>query len=283
MKKKEVPTYAEGYGTGEISITKLIFYNLLFFIPIVAFLFLARLIAGYVNMQFHTTKMVASQVIMFFMTLAFFFLVIPFIRKRENVRGVRYALFGFLIVAVFLTLPALILQKNPNLLFMEMPHIASYILLTFIYSPEVLGMDIDISKWFKHYKQLLVIIIYCSIVLLYVAGFGWIYYNIALSDSNAFSYSNEENIDYPTYLYFSVISFTTIGYGDITPVSPAARFLVSTEAIIGAIVNVIFIAILFVYISNFQAFIKEIKKEEEAIKELTRKKRKKKHKKNKKS
>jgi len=133
-----------------------------------------------------------------------------------------------------------------------------------------LGMDIDISKWFKHYKQLLIIGIYVSIVLLYVAGFGWIFYNMAVVDPGAFAYSLDKPVEYPTYLYFSIISFATIGYGDITPVSAGARFLVCVEAVIGSIVNVIFIAILFVYVSNFQAFLRGLKEEEKMIKEEER-------------
>jgi voltage-gated potassium channel Kch len=275
MKRKGVTSYASGYGKGEITIKKLVFYNLLFFVPILGFILLSRYLAGILKIHLQTTGQITAQMLMLFFTLGLFFVIIPFIRKRENVMGVRYALIGFLIVAVGLTLPTLILKRSAGLLLLELPHIASYILLTFIYTPEVLGMDIDISKWFKHYKQILVILVYCSIVLLYVTGFGWLYFSMASVDPGAFSYSVNKPVEYPVYLYFSVISFTTIGYGDITPVSPAARLLVCTEALIGAIVNVIFIAILFVYISNFQAFIKELKKEEAAIEKLTRKEKKK--------
>ncbi|MBN2111948.1 hypothetical protein JW707_02500 [Candidatus Woesearchaeota archaeon] len=276
MKKKEAARYTSGYGTGEITIKKLVFYNLLFFLPILAFIFLSRYLAGLLKSYFQTTAQITVQMLMIFFTLGLFFVIIPVIRKRENVLGVRYALIGFLIVAVGMTLPALVLRRDAGLLLLELPHIASYILLTFIYTPEVLGMDIDISKWFKHYKQILVILVYCSIVLLYITGFGWIYFNMAQVDPGAFSYSVNKPVEYPVYLYFSVISFATIGYGDITPVSTGARFLVCIEAMVGAIVNVIFIAILFVYISNFQAFIKELKKEETAIEKLTRKEKKKK-------
>lgn len=262
-------SYTSGYGTGEISLKKLAFYNLLFFLPILGFIFLSGYLAGILQPYFNTTRNITAQMLMIFFTLGLFFVIIPFIRKRENVKGVRYALIGFLIVAVGMTLPTLVFRRSVSLLFIELPHIASYILLTFIYTPEVLGMDIDISKWFKHYKQILVILVYCSIVILYIMGFAWLYFNMAKVDPGAFAYNVDKPVVYSRYLYFSVISFTTIGYGDITPVSTAARFLVCTEAMIGAIVNVIFIAILFVYISNFQAFIKELKKEEAAIEKLT--------------
>jgi len=266
-KKRQVEGYSAGYGGGEITIGKLVFYNLLFIVPIIVLIILSYLIAKYTSTYFGTTIGVTSQILMLFFTLGLFFVLIPIIRRRESIAGVRYSLVGFLIVAIGITLPAIVLQRNFSLLFTELPHIASYVLLTFIYCPEVLGMDIDISKWFKHYKQLFVIFIYCSIVLLYVAGFGWIFYNMARADPSSFNYAVSKPVSYPRYLYFSIISFATIGYGDITPVSTGARFLVCTEAMLGSIVNVIFIAILFVYISNFQAFLQGLKEEERRIKE----------------
>jgi hypothetical protein len=44
--------------------------------------------------------------------------------------------------------------------------------------------------------------------------------------------------------YFSVITFTTLGYGDIYPETPLAKFLVSSEVIAGYLMGGIFVAIL---------------------------------------
>jgi hypothetical protein len=267
MKKKGlISRYTSGYGTGEVSLKKLIFYNLFFFVPIMLLIILSLFIARYLAPVFQTTINVTVQIIMLFFTLILFFIIIPVIRRRESVIGVRYSLIGFIIVAIGLTLPSIILEWDWSLLFIELPHIATYILLTFIFCPEVLGMDIDISKWFQHFKQIFMVIVYCSIVFFYVAGFGGIFYNMAVADPGAFEYSIEKPVEYPRYLYFSIISFATIGYGDITPVSTGARFLVCVEALIGSIVNVVFIAILFVYVSNFQIFLRGLKKEEKMIK-----------------
>lgn len=85
---------------------------------------------------------------------------------------------------------------------------------------------------------------------------------------NAFSYSLDGELGYGTFLYYSVITFTTIGYGDITPVSPGARLVAGFQAMLGMIINVVFIAILFMYISNFQLILKKetkIEKEEARI------------------
>jgi hypothetical protein len=46
----------------------------------------------------------------------------------------------------------------------------------------------------------------------------------------------------PSFYYFSVITLTTTGYGDITAVSPFARSLVMMEALIGQLYPAILIA-----------------------------------------
>ncbi len=43
-------------------------------------------------------------------------------------------------------------------------------------------------------------------------------------------------------LYFSLITLTTVGYGDISPVSPSARFLAALEGLIGPLYLAIMIA-----------------------------------------
>ena len=42
-------------------------------------------------------------------------------------------------------------------------------------------------------------------------------------------------------LYFSVVTFTTLGYGDFQPAVGLSRFVVSLEAIIGAITMALFV------------------------------------------
>jgi hypothetical protein len=264
-KKRSVAKYTSGYGTGDISLKSLVFYNLLFFIPMILLILLSSFIGTFLSRTFHTTIAITMEILMIFFTLILFAVIIPFIRRRESVIGVRYSLIGFLIVAVGLTLPSIVLEWDFSLLYIELPHIATYFLLTFIYCPEVLGMDIDISNWFKHFKQIMIIVVYCCIVLFYVSGFGWIFFNMAQADPGAFVYSIEKPLSYSMFLYFSIISFATIGYGDIIPVTTGARFLVCVEAIVGSIVNVIFIAILFVYVSNFQSFIRGVREEKKLI------------------
>nr|WP_274612165.1 potassium channel family protein [Vibrio vulnificus] len=45
-----------------------------------------------------------------------------------------------------------------------------------------------------------------------------------------------------TYIYFSFVTFTTLGYGDYSPVEGGARFFASAQALIGLILSSLFIA-----------------------------------------
>ena len=40
---------------------------------------------------------------------------------------------------------------------------------------------------------------------------------------------------YPPLLYFSFVTLSTVGYGDVTPVLPAARALSNLESLIGVL------------------------------------------------
>jgi len=242
-----------------------------FFAPLFASLVLANLLAGLLTEFFQANTYVLTNLFMVILSLVLFFFIVPYVRRKENIQGVRRALVGFLLVSFFITLPAIIKGNYGLLLSMLIP-IANYILLTFIYCPEVLGMDVDIGTWFEHYKQLTILLVYGGMILLYVFGFGWLYYQMALDTTwgPAFD-SPDATPQYSTYIYYSVIIFGTIGFGDITPVTRVARFTSSFEAILALIINVIFIAILFVYVSNFREFLKKEEKElERAEKVISR-------------
>jgi hypothetical protein len=56
------------------------------------------------------------------------------------------------------------------------------------------------------------------------------------------SYNNMNVYDFKGFLYFSFVTLTTVGYGDITPVHPLARSLANFEALIGQLYPAILIA-----------------------------------------
>jgi len=82
----------------------------------------------------------------------------------------------------------------------------------------------------------------CSYLLL-VVWWSFLYFLIGLFDENAFrglvSDSGDASID---YLYFSFVTMTTLGYGDISPISEGARSLVNMQALTGQFYMAILVA-----------------------------------------
>ncbi len=60
--------------------------------------------------------------------------------------------------------------------------------------------------------------------------------------TEAFGYMEGRQHDLRNLVYFSFVTLTTLGYGDISPVSASARTLVTVEALVGQLYLVILIA-----------------------------------------
>jgi len=78
------------------------------------------------------------------------------------------------------------------------------------------------------------VLLYLSIGLVFVALYGF----VALSVSDAFTNLAKDQGDFAiagNLIYFSFVTLTTTGYGDITPLHPYARSLANVEAIVGQI------------------------------------------------
>ncbi|MEM6613220.1 MAG: ion channel [Cyanobacteria bacterium P01_C01_bin.72] len=85
-----------------------------------------------------------------------------------------------------------------------------------------------------------------SICLYLLIGFVWglMYSIVASINPQAFSQPLILEEPFGEAFYFSFTTLTTLGYGDILPVSPLARVLTNIEAIIGQLYPSILIAIL---------------------------------------
>ena len=233
-----------------ISISKLVKYYSFFLIPVIISFFISIKLSKILSPILEVSQSITSQILMILFIFVVASFLIPYIRRRENIKGVRFALLGFFLFGIFFIIPSII-KGFKGMILLQFLYIANYILLTFIFCPEVLGMHIRIEEWFQKSKQVLVVLIYLILVISYCMGFGWIYYQMATDTTMPPSFEgNLQSANYATFLYYSVITFTTIGYGDITPITAGARLVVGFEAIFGIIVNVVFIAILFMYVSN---------------------------------
>ncbi|NGX58697.1 MAG: hypothetical protein K940chlam3_01605 [Chlamydiae bacterium] len=87
--------------------------------------------------------------------------------------------------------------------------------------------------------------IFGTISLYILLGLYWanIYQMIAFFRPDAFAFSNpaiEKVLDWSDFLYYSFVTLTTLGYGDIIPIAPQARSVAMLEAMTG----VMFIAVI---------------------------------------
>ncbi len=76
--------------------------------------------------------------------------------------------------------------------------------------------------------------------------FGVIYKQIAELNAGAFTISGTASalgqLDLQTSIYFSFVTLATLGYGDITPLSPVARGFAITEAVMGQLYLAVLVA-----------------------------------------
>jgi hypothetical protein len=75
-------------------------------------------------------------------------------------------------------------------------------------------------------------------------GLAWAlaYELVALLATGAFSGSGLGVPERPSFVYFSFVTLTTVGYGDVTPVHPVARSLAVAEALTGQLYPAILLA-----------------------------------------
>ena len=73
------------------------------------------------------------------------------------------------------------------------------------------------------------IILTICLASLIILGFAWTYQVVMAQDPAAFS----ESMNKYSAVYFTVTVLTTVGFGDITPVSDAARMVVTAQMLLG--------------------------------------------------
>jgi len=98
----------------------------------------------------------------------------------------------------------------------------------------------------KEYSKNAIVFIVVSIVQIIIM-FSLIYASIYSLDSSSFSGTFQRTSFglFFDFVYFSIVTFTTLGYGDIVPVSSVAKCAVSVEALI----FVVYISIFLMYLT----------------------------------
>lgn len=86
-----------------------------------------------------------------------------------------------------------------------------------------------------------------AICLYFLMGLIWAILFTLMQAYSGNSFTNSKTTGewyllFPDFVYFSFVSLTTLGFGDISPISPIARFLVYLEAIFGQFYLAILVA-----------------------------------------
>ena len=80
----------------------------------------------------------------------------------------------------------------------------------------------------------------CYLLISYVWAF--LYQILYILDPGAFSYGAHEALTFFDFLYYSFITITTLGYGDLLPATNHAKSLAVVEAIVGVFYTALVIA-----------------------------------------
>jgi hypothetical protein len=81
-----------------------------------------------------------------------------------------------------------------------------------------------------------------AVYLLFGVGWAHAYHITALLHPGSFTFPAGEIPGVGDWIYFSFVTLTTVGYGDITPVLPTARTLATAEALAGQLYLAVMIA-----------------------------------------
>ena len=85
--------------------------------------------------------------------------------------------------------------------------------------------------------------IFGALCVYFLSAFFWafVFSLIDLIDPQSFDLGNRPE-DISSFIYFSLVTLSTLGYGDITPNSPAAQSLASLEAVFGQLYLAVVVA-----------------------------------------
>lgn len=196
------------------------FRNLLFFLLL--YIFCSPFLAPYPSLAViaHASLSVA----LFFSIYA--------LQKRQNYRS----------WAMVLLFPLLILYWLGIYDIISFSRLGSYVLFAFYFGLLVFSFATQILRSEKFTIQL----INASLCLYLVIGLFWgtLYTLLQELSPGAFAGSLLENNPdiMTTFTYFSMVTLTTLGYGDITPQTPAAGALCQMEAIVGQFYTAVLVA-----------------------------------------
>ena len=126
--------------------------------------------------------------------------------------------------------------------FYETDRIVEFLILTVTLLYFMSLMLLLLHQLFSKVPQKVKLLAALNFYLLTGISFSYLYLFINLLNPVAFELPDQTLANWPDYLYFSFVTLTTLGYGDILPVSELAQNLSSLEAVIGVLSPTVMIA-----------------------------------------
>lgn len=100
----------------------------------------------------------------------------------------------------------------------------------------------------KTRELLIFILISLCVYIFVIVGFAYIYYISGSIGLTQYSKHNPEVIDFEKAIYFSIVSFHTIGFGDIHPTTDLGRQIVIIQSTISLFFTAIFSGVLVYFV-----------------------------------
>jgi hypothetical protein len=154
-----------------------------------------------------------------------------------------------LIVGVALALPAVVTNWAPDWFFDLKSQVLTY---SFFQTVFLIYIVARISRYLVAARKVDAEIIYAAICLYLLLGVTWtmMYFGVVLIDPLAINlkvdtdFADRESMTVVLHelIYFSYVTQTTLGYGDLTPVTGIARALVIAQSLLGQIYIAVIIA-----------------------------------------
>jgi hypothetical protein len=108
----------------------------------------------------------------------------------------------------------------------------------------LLGLStIVVIRWAIRRTRATLDTIFAALSGYYLMGFTWalVYALVDVGIADAFNVSLADNLIHRAF-YFSFVTLTTLGFGDVTPTHPLTQSLVTSEALVGQIYLVVLVA-----------------------------------------
>ena len=186
------------------------------------------------------------------------------LQQEFEIRGLEYVLIGIVMAMVYtvssgrvrtlialalgLLIAVLLFLTDPATVESRELTIGLYAVLgLFIgYSAILILFEVTQTQEFNYHLIVSALSAYMLLALLWAI----IYTIIEIAKPGSFLVNNDLAMAMPDdpssifelSLYFSMITITTVGYGDITPVSPAARSIATLEPIVGQLLMTVLVA-----------------------------------------